>query len=772
MTSPEANELSFADLVDARRRLNEDVQRHRESVNYFASASGFVRTEADRTPGQETPPDLTVLDPAEKLGGVTTALTCFESLQTAVLDPETSDPSRFSGLSEHDRSRLDTFVSNVAQRTHDWKSEGAARRYCIVRASAPILRLAPPADRAAITRAVKWVWQEVSPEPGRAAIYEVATPLAVAEAQAADPWSHTDDEAKRRYPPNAFLTFWGLAALQYLPNGVRSSLKRPVNQAELWLNGVIGREIAYQYSQAPQRDPQQLAWALSAVVRSRDEPLADRGEDLPGLVEAGFKAFFTQQQPDGSWETGRALFHYPEAGNAYCYIYETLAELVALAVDERRPFHDELRRVMLPYLPQLLSARGALIARSRRLGTTGGIGWTSGHHPHRTSPESWATATAYRFLQMLRRFVGGEVRHQAAVRLHARRPRKNLTDLASFGRTWNAGSGSAGDLLGSLFVHPTVAHVDETAPYDPDRPQLSREWARSAVLYGPPGTGKTTLAESVAGALGWDFVEITPAEFLDRGMEMVSARADEIFRQLNELDRAVVLFDEIDELIRRRGDSPGSSPTDMIGRFFTTTMLPRLARLWSARRVIFFANTNSIQAVDSAVKRSQRFDASIFVMPPSLERRMDCLPQGLKASIDTNVFKSLLENGEPENGDGGVNVLAWFPFLRFDQLERLHAEAPSTVDDLGSALERFGAEVRMDWPAGTGETLAGLLEVYRSERQHQRMDPARARLVARNGLTAIPAGFSVQGAPSGYLRWLDDQIDESVMDGAGRLRSP
>src|SRR5262249_43420206 len=146
---------------------------------------------------------------------------------------------------------------------------------------------------------------------------------------------------------------------------------------------------------------------------------------------------------------------------------------------------------------------------------------------------------------------------------------------------------------------------------DPDLPVIPGEGATSAILFGPPGTGKTTLVEALAGALDWPFIEITPAQFLDRGVEMVSARADEIFRHVMELNRCVVLLDEIDELIQSR--TPTAEPVE---RFFTTTMLPRLANLWKAKRILFFVNTNDIIHVDPAIRRSQRFDAAVFVLPP------------------------------------------------------------------------------------------------------------------------------------------------------------
>lgn len=780
MTPPDTL-LSITDLSAARRALSEDVQRHRESVNFFASDSGFFRIAAAVDNGAEVP-DIQTIQPDAKLSGITTAATCFESLQSAILDPETSHPQKFSGLADLDMQRLTTFAKNTAERTQDWMSEGAARRYCIVRASAPLLRMHAVADTASIEKALQWVWAHVSPAPGVEAIFEVAPERAEPDDEEQNPWA-LDSDPKRRYPPNAFLTYWGLTATARLPV-VQESHRNQIEQSKLWLRQVVGRESAYLYGREPATDPQQLAWAITGVVTSEDNPLADRANETVALVRSGLQAFFDQQRQDGTWETGRALFHYPEAGNAYCYIYETLAELVALAIDPRLRYHDEMRHLLRPYVGHLLRARQALRDSNRRLGDDHGIGWSSGHHPHRTSPESWATATAYRFLQHLRCLVGIEVRDLAADRLQARRARKGIGDMQKVGHTWDAGKGSAGDLLAALFVHPTAAYVATGAGHDPDRPRLSRSWARSALLYGPPGTGKTQLAEAVAGGLNWDFVEITPADFLGEGMDMVSAKADEIFQLLMQLDRAVVLFDEIDELVRRRdGGGPAQTPTDMVGRFFTTTMLPRLARLWNGRRVIFFANTNSLESVDQAVRRSQRFDATIFVMPPSLRRRKEILGN-LANFIDTEVVESLLLNSDfiPAN-DPGKRRNGWYPFLRFDQLLRLKDESFEDSNQFLARLEKLGEEMSTDWTIPNPGDDAGddlmkkLILTYQKEKGLQRLDAARMRVVVVPNGVALPPpidgveAFTAQDIPAGFAQWKGDNSPGDVMDGAGRIRT-
>ena len=249
------------------------------------------------------------------------------------------------------------------------------------------------------------------------------------------------------------------------------------------------------------------------------------------------------------------------------------------------------------------------------------IGWSSGNHPHRTYAESWSTAAAFTFLQHLRILIGLWTRETASGELGLRTPKwTNQADasdvLLQRGRTWDFGKHwSVSQRLAGWFVNPVSRFEVRHERLDPDEALISETQARSAILFGPPGTSKTTLVEAVAGAIGWDYVEIHASDFLREGMDNVPRRADQIFQQVMELDRCVVLFDEIDELLRDRGQAE----SDPFGRFLTTSMLPKLAKLWEQRRVLFFVNTNWIDTADPAIKRSQRFDAALLVLPPSFE---------------------------------------------------------------------------------------------------------------------------------------------------------
>jgi hypothetical protein len=171
----------------------------------------------------------------------------------------------------------------------------------------------------------------------------------------------------------------------------------------------------------------------------------------------------------------------------------------------------------------------------------------------------------------------------------------------------------------------------------------------------------------------------------------VQQTADGIFGRLMEVDHAVILFDEIDELVREREQEP-----DQFGRFLTTSMLPRLAELWKARKVIYFVATNHIEFFDRAITRSERFDAVVYLSPPTFEaKKIEILwilneEYSINTKFDSAInqrtiadklpylacesMKTLPENDRKAKSNDPIppeNVLSKFALVRWDELNEI-----------------------------------------------------------------------------------------------------
>lgn len=687
--------MEFDELARARAEVLKFVPYQAKSIHRFYD-------DADKS-YRITAADERLRSSERKVQGLTSTFTCLESRIEA--GPTSTRHGKDATDAEAASALLGEFGARaLLAPASDWRSDNSGWAYCRLRSLGTIARhatslLAEHEDQ--VAHLLASVWEEARDKHGGSFGICEMTDDPERASTADEPLPGPD--SIRRYTPNSYLTYWAVFVGLALPDGKAktafSTVRKPLQD---WLQATLAEQIAFHEAKSPHADPQQLAWSIAGVVRCTSAADLVKNARQYDLVNQGLIAFFEQQHGRGDWDRGKPLFNYKLAGTAYCYGYETLAELLATATD-KGGVAAQFRQLLKPFAQNLFQAFS--YARDIAIPLNSDPterGWGSGHQPTRREPESWATASVYRFMHRLRILLG-VWSNEEAQRLLDARPAKDL-DLAERGASWNVGFGSTGAQLSCYFALPFLARGDEedVTVRDPDKALIPKEHGRSAILFGPPGTGKTTMVEGVARQLDWPFIEITPAQFLDSGLDSVSARADLIFRQMMELDRCVVLLDEIDELVKNR-----TNDAEALERFFTTTMLPRLARLWDMGKIIFFANTNDIGEIDSAIRRSQRFDAAILVLPPGAEAKSSWLDDaGL--SLDTKAAGAIekllqLPVGGKRKKLLKDSELVWFPLARFDQRETLVAalkknSSPVSANALKEALKPIGRSLaRQDW---------------------------------------------------------------------------
>ena len=518
------------------------------------------------------------------------------------------------------------------------------------------------------------------------------------------------------YPENAYHSYWALRVFTQIRRSpfepmLDLDLKRFIAGLRLWARMKLAEEVGLHWAQSAALDSDQLTWALAAFIQFGDDISSNlRDQDL---IRKAFEALGSTQEKIGTWRHYRPLFVYSNVGNAYCYVYESLTYLLKalLAKVEQQEFLEDVIRGFVDRLRRLREYTEMTQVQNGL--DHDRISWSSGHRPADSKPEGWATASVFSYLQAYRRVLGILTRRDALRALPGSalsRDPKALATLRARGDTWSLPKRTVAEDLITFFVNP-VRMRSAQDPSEPDDQPIEEWQARSAILFGPPGASKTTLARLMAASLDWKYVELHSNHFVAEGIQAVQSTADRIFRRLMELDHAVVLFDEPDELVRERDDSP-----DAFGRFLTTSMLPKLAELWKHRRIIYFIATNHIRYFDAAIVRSERFDLLALTPPPSFARKRAELRKRLgdlshrsvsitvtKAQIEKQLYA--LEHASVSREDTKDSPLpkelqlAKFILLRWDQLEELathvqsHApkKGPIVVDKLvlSSALERI-----------------------------------------------------------------------------------
>jgi ATPase family associated with various cellular activities (AAA) len=575
----------FTELTLLRRVLQEFCEGHFDSLGAFRFDDG---QSFKRNPTES--PD----DTKEKPRHLTSSATCIESLLECPATPAL----------ESDISAMAQSFAQAALEKTEWKSDDSGDVYCRCRTLPLVISRLPKTIEerqvAVINGHLDRIFGQVCGQN--------SSRFGIGE------WnSETPSDS---YPPNAYHSYWALKALRSARSaGIPTQISLEVEQRiVLWAKMKLGTEVALHCAKSPMLDSDQLAWAITVSLAFSETVRSDLAEQ--DLLRHALSCLFLTQTDSGIWPHYRPLFHYRSSGNAYCYNFETLATMLSVALRKYQSgafFLD----LFAPHVKDLRKLFEYARRTRQPLDSGRGNGWLSGHRSTTTESESWATASVYAFAQAFRRMVGMWTKRAALTALHTV-PTPGLDvskeNIRRRGKSWSDGPDVA-EQLQTLFVNPfcDAPPADET---EPDTSTIRKDQSRSAILFGPPGTSKTTLARAIAGQLGWKFVELHSSHFVAEGLGDVQKVADQIFERLMQLDRTVVLFDEIDELVRFREQG-----TDQFGRFLTTSMLPRLAELWDRRKIIYFVNTNYIYYFDSAITRSERFDALIFVAPPSFESK-------------------------------------------------------------------------------------------------------------------------------------------------------
>jgi ATPase family associated with various cellular activities (AAA) len=417
------------------------------------------------------------------------------------------------------------------------------------------------------------------------------------------------------FPATAFLTYKAVKALdaasrllndeEIIPNTARQ-------RANNWGWQAMRAEIVALAAKQIDADPFELAYALLLVVRTVD--FVDMRPADRGILRHALDVFFLHQTEHGVWPRSRPLFMYPKVGNAYCYDYELLTEMLG---------EPQLREMLLDKLPDLATAARAVDRTKYPRGT--GYGWASGHHRQDPSAESWSTASVYHYLWSLQRLAAEAIRVEvfryAGVSyrpLNTAAPHAGL-DTSNFADS--EFSDNQGDkqslvqIIDNRFLMPIAADNARTSRGLP----LQEDTPCSAILYGPPGTSKTNLASLIADALGWPLLALDPSHLTRNGLDRLHEESNRIFGMLAATERLVVLLDEFDELVRERG----SEGSEFVSRFLTTSMLPKIQALANRRRIVWLVTTNHIEIFDSAIRRPGRFDMIVPLLPPTAQEKLE-----------------------------------------------------------------------------------------------------------------------------------------------------
>lgn len=146
------------------------------------------------------------------------------------------------------------------------------------------------------------------------------------------------------------------------------------------------------------------------------------------------------------------------------------------------------------------------------------------------------------------------------------------------------------------------------------------------ILYGPPGTGKTMLAKAIAGETKANMLIVNIHQVLNKYVGTSEKNMEAIFRQAREHTPCIIFFDEFDALGTKRGASSDQIGEGSTIRTVVNSLLTELDGVEHNRDNIYIiAATNRPWDIDSALKRSGRFNNLLYITYPNLRDRIELL---------------------------------------------------------------------------------------------------------------------------------------------------
>jgi len=233
-------------------------------------------------------------------------------------------------------------------------------------------------------------------------------------------------------------------------------------------------------------------------------------------------------------------------------------------------------------------------------------------------------------------------------------------------------------------------------------PEYAKEYAitepKGLLLFGPPGTGKTLLAKALQRELNMTMVTMQPDKVFSKWVGESEKALRRVFKYLDAMQPCIFFIDELDRYGKR---STGSSSGDdsggaQVSRQIFSMLLEKLGE--EDRKWFFIANTNLVETIDPAMRRTGRIDSVVPVPFPDEAARAEilkihaCMRRKLRIGDDVN-WKELAKQTKYWAGSDLESLIVRTATMKMEKAIKAGSKEKITMEDFEETLKTFNVNI-------------------------------------------------------------------------------